>query len=186
MDCMLSEDDSEKVLCDTYVNACQINSLVRETDPAKLKHEGDKLAEGAGKGSQTAFLACQSPTDEAVPNFWQMIFEANVKTVVMLCPCMGARKVESNAYWEETLQQESARVYVSKVGSEKEVMPGLIKRTLTLKQRAMSQEDEEEKNESMKISSSEGSCYQNSQIAQPYDQEEKKIYHYQMTSWVDD
>ena len=45
---------------------------------------------GAG---EKAFIATQAPVEYTIEKFWQMVWENKCKLIVMLCPCMGPKKV---------------------------------------------------------------------------------------------
>ncbi|XP_070577123.1 receptor-type tyrosine-protein phosphatase O-like [Ptychodera flava] len=52
-----------------------------------------------GNNSPKEFIATQGPLPETNDDFWRMIWEYNVKTVVMLTECTERGKVKCDHYW---------------------------------------------------------------------------------------
>ena len=63
-----------------------------------------------------------------------MVWDSNVKMIVMLCPLVGVEKEESNAYWEHQFQSQHHQVVVDVI-SMSEPIVGVHHRVLSLKRR---------------------------------------------------
>lgn len=73
------QQDQEESELNKYFNANYINSNVLSSGPA--------------------FIASQSPNFHSISHFWQMVWEDNVKLIVMLCPLETGDREESVNYW---------------------------------------------------------------------------------------
>ncbi|XP_073514296.1 receptor-type tyrosine-protein phosphatase beta-like isoform X2 [Phyllobates terribilis] len=60
-----------------------------------------------GYNSPKEFIAAQGPLPRTVNDFWRMIWEKDVKAVIMLTKCVELGKVKCEEYWP----QRSARIY---------------------------------------------------------------------------
>ncbi|XP_073434625.1 receptor-type tyrosine-protein phosphatase beta-like [Dendrobates tinctorius] len=60
-----------------------------------------------GYNSTKEYIAAQGPLPRTVNDFWRMIWEKNVRAVVMLTKCVELGKVKCEEYWP----QRSARIY---------------------------------------------------------------------------
>ena len=86
----------------TFFNASYVNSLVKsrqQKGPSFIASSSPQYSGIIAKNSQgmEQASACTS-----IANFWQMVWDTKVNTIVMLCPLAGKDKEESNAYWERT------------------------------------------------------------------------------------
>ncbi|XP_069594643.1 receptor-type tyrosine-protein phosphatase beta-like isoform X1 [Ranitomeya imitator] len=60
-----------------------------------------------GYNSTKEYIAAQGPLPRTVNDFWRMIWEKNVRAVIMLTKCVELGKVKCEEYWP----QRSARIY---------------------------------------------------------------------------
>ncbi|XP_053545324.1 receptor-type tyrosine-protein phosphatase beta [Bombina bombina] len=52
-----------------------------------------------GYTSKTEFIAAQGPLPQTVNDFWRMIWEKNIRTIVMLTRCIETGKLKCEEYW---------------------------------------------------------------------------------------
>lgn len=53
------------------------------------------------------FIAAQAPTPKTFESFWTMVWENNVRVIIMLTELIEARKVKAHRYWPSTLNNPS-------------------------------------------------------------------------------
>ena len=51
------------------------------------------------------YISCQAPLPSTFNDFWMMVWEQKVKTIVMLTNCVENGKVKAQVYWPEERQQ---------------------------------------------------------------------------------
>lgn len=115
-DCTEFTYDHDEKQLQTYASACFVNSHVREF----------------GK----AFIASQAPEAGSVANFLQMVWDQDIKLMVMLCQQETDASNECLAYWEAVNQTSSGQVHNITVTSYQIVndnLPtGVIKRIMMI------------------------------------------------------
>ncbi|KXJ07872.1 Receptor-type tyrosine-protein phosphatase F [Exaiptasia diaphana] len=80
-------------------------------------------------GSTKKYIATQGPTPQTVADFWQMIWEVNSCTIVMLTNLKEGSKAKCHQYWPE--DKETHRD-ITVIIQKSEVFPDYIIRTLLL------------------------------------------------------
>lgn len=87
-----------------------------------------------------------SPTNESIPNFWQMIWDQNVQLIVMLCPIYSTKgcenEDESVAYWDTTNHQKDQRIVVTKVQVVSEPENLITRRLISIRNQSDSSGEE--------------------------------------------
>lgn len=106
-------EDSEEYELNRYCSANYINSNVYSTGPA--------------------FIASQSPKNETVSHFWQMVWENEIKLITMLCPLSSGEKEESVEYWKISALGDSNKERVVVTSCVKtDLMAGVVQRIIVI------------------------------------------------------
>jgi len=77
---------AENSKSNTYINASYVGSSV--------------------KGDDKSFIVCQSPIEKTIADFWKMVINEKVHTIVMLCKLKAGTRQQSCEYWPEIKEQE--------------------------------------------------------------------------------
>jgi len=79
---------AENSKSNTYINASYVSSSI--------------------KGDDKSFIVCQSPIEKTVADFWKMVINENVHTIVMLCKLKAGSRQQSCEYWPEIKEADFA------------------------------------------------------------------------------
>ncbi|NWW76827.1 PTPRJ phosphatase, partial [Climacteris rufus] len=68
-----------------------------------------------GYNSKKAFIAAQGPLPNTVEDFWQMIWEKNIYSIVMLTKCMEQARTKCEQYWPDKQSKSYGDIIVTMV-----------------------------------------------------------------------
>ncbi|XP_044126391.1 tenascin-X-like [Bufo gargarizans] len=104
----LAADNSENRQKNRYTNVLPYDvSRVVLSSAENLSEDYINANYIPGYSSPKEFIAAQGPLPKTVSDFWRMIWEKDVKAIVMLTKCVELGKVKCEEYWP----QKSSKVY---------------------------------------------------------------------------
>jgi protein tyrosine phosphatase len=53
--------------------------------------------------TESAYIACQAPLPNTIPDFWKMVWEQHIAVIVMLTKLSERGKVKAHCYWPESI-----------------------------------------------------------------------------------
>ena len=66
-----------------------------------------------GYHNRRAYISCQGPTDEMIDDFWRMIWQHRIQTVVMLTNLVESGEIKCKKYWpDENKIEKFGNIYV--------------------------------------------------------------------------
>ncbi|XP_050191769.1 receptor-type tyrosine-protein phosphatase eta isoform X12 [Myiozetetes cayanensis] len=68
-----------------------------------------------GYNSKKAFIAAQGPLPNTIDDFWQMIWEKNIYSIVMLTKCMEQARTKCEQYWPDKQSKTYGDIIVTMV-----------------------------------------------------------------------
>ncbi|NXK33138.1 PTPRJ phosphatase, partial [Piprites chloris] len=68
-----------------------------------------------GYNSKKAFIAAQGPLPNTIDDFWQMIWEKNIYSIVMLTKCMEQARTKCEQYWPDKQSKTYGDIMVTMV-----------------------------------------------------------------------
>ncbi|XP_032547130.1 receptor-type tyrosine-protein phosphatase eta isoform X3 [Chiroxiphia lanceolata] len=68
-----------------------------------------------GYSSKKAFIAAQGPLPNTIDDFWQMIWEKNIYSIVMLTKCMEQARTKCEQYWPDKQSKTYGDIIVTMV-----------------------------------------------------------------------
>ncbi|NWV09973.1 PTPRJ phosphatase, partial [Ptilonorhynchus violaceus] len=68
-----------------------------------------------GYNSKKAFIAAQGPLPNTIEDFWQMIWEKNIYSIVMLTKCMEQARTKCEQYWPDKQPKSYGDIMVTLV-----------------------------------------------------------------------
>ncbi|XP_040184635.1 receptor-type tyrosine-protein phosphatase beta-like [Rana temporaria] len=107
------------------------NSLVKLSKDGNSSNGYINASYIPGQKFKKEFIAAQSPLRETVNDFWKMIWEQNVTTVIMFSSCEEDAPASSEVYWPSTESRLFGNVLVTYV-KERPSLDGIVREfTLT-------------------------------------------------------
>ncbi|XP_054682696.1 receptor-type tyrosine-protein phosphatase eta isoform X5 [Grus americana] len=68
-----------------------------------------------GYNSKKAFIAAQGPLPNTIEDFWRMIWEKNIYSIVMLTKCVEQARTKCEQYWPDNQSKNYGDIIVTKV-----------------------------------------------------------------------
>ncbi|XP_075611087.1 receptor-type tyrosine-protein phosphatase eta isoform X7 [Balearica regulorum gibbericeps] len=68
-----------------------------------------------GYNSKKAFIAAQGPLPNTIEDFWRMIWEKNIYSIVMLTKCVEQARTKCEQYWPDNESKKYGDIIVTKV-----------------------------------------------------------------------
>ena len=76
---------------------------------------GNKILQGFNR--EREYIATQGPLPDTVGDFWRLIWDYNIPSVVMLTNLMEKMKVKCSQYWPDSGSQQYANVNVTLINT---------------------------------------------------------------------
>ena len=68
-----------------------------------------------GYSSKKAFIAAQGPLPNTIEDFWRMIWEKNIYSIVMLTKCVEQARTKCEQYWPDKQSKSYGDIIVTMV-----------------------------------------------------------------------